>query len=1210
MWTRLVFLPVAIGICFPLCCHSQKSDSPLFERLPPSFTGVDFESRIEADHPMARLYHSGFACGGVAIGDIDDDGRPDIYLVNGPGPNRLYRQVDAFRFEDATESPGLDGSDHWGTGATMADIDNDGDLDIYLCNYDAPNQLFLNRGDGTFLEAAAAFGVDVRDASLMPSFCDYDRDGDLDLFITTYRYYREGGLPEVAGHLINGEARVLRDFEKYYTVHNEVRAGRKASRIGTYGRADYLLENDGNGRFTNVTARAGLGGHGLGLAATWWDYNSDGWPDLYLSNDFADPDRLYRNNRDGTFTDVLLESVPHTPWFSMGADSADLNNDGLPDLLAADMSATTHFMEKTTMGAMNAAKLASVAGPPPQYMRNALYLNTGTGRFLEAAYLAGLADSDWSWAVKLADLDNDGRVDAFISNGMTRNFNNSDMPANSSMLIGRTQWDLYRDTPTRPERNLAFRNDGNLHFSETGKNWGLDHLGMSFGAALADLDSDGDLDLVVTNLDEPVGIYRNHSSSNWIAFQLIGNKSNSKGIGATVRLYSGSTSQYRRLQPVTGMLSSNQPIVHFGLGNATDPCSITINWPSGAIQKIEDLAANIYHRIEEKDDSPLPDETLSNEEKPSTPLYLAHSALANQHHRECLDFDDFAQQPLLPNRLSLLGPGMAWDDIDRDGDYDVFLSGAAGQPGRLLRNNGDGDFCLIETPCLVEDLHHEDMGAVFFDADSDGDSDLYVVSGGVEHPVGSPALRDRLYLNAGDGSFSRSGPHALPDIRDSGSVVAAADYDRDGDLDLFIGGRVIPGRYPLAPRSRLLRNDSGIFHDTTESSPQLSVAGMVTSATWSDTDSDGWIDLLLTLEWGPVKWFRNENGRLVDRSSQAGLENRSGWWNGIAAADLDGDSDIDYVVTNFGLNTKYHASPEKPALLYYGDFDGRGRMRLVEAEYEHQNLFPIRGRSCSTHAMPFLADKFKSYREFALADLGSIYPPQRLNSAHRFAASTLESGVLLNDGKGVLSFLPLPRLAQIAPSFGVAIFNADDDPHPDLFLAQNFFGPQPETGRMDGGLGLLLAGNGDGTFLPLWPAQSGIVSPDDGRSLATIDLNADGWLDLAIGNNNGRANCFVRRSGAESRPITVRLTGNPGNPSGVGARVTVCFQDGTIRSAEIYAGGGYLSQCPPLVTFATGGSEVDSIEIRWPDGRQSLQQGRKGAFVYEIAYATASLQLR
>ncbi len=1197
---RLLLLSLLIpALTLRARAENAPETPPLFERLPPSQTGVDFENRIEADHPMARVYHSGFACGGVAIGDLDGDHRPDLFLVSGPGSNRLFRQEADFQFKDISAQTGIDGGNAWGAGAAMADIDNDGDLDIYVCNHDAPNQLYLNDGDGHFVEAAHSFGIAISDACLMPSFCDFDRDGDLDLFIVTYRHYREGGLPETAGYQVNGRAEVLEEYKKYYTVRTTLRGGKKRHQITTYGRDDYLLRNNGNGTFTNVTSAAGLDGHGVGLAATWWDYNADGWPDLYVCNDFDDPDRFYRNNRDGTFTDVLLETVPHTPWFSMGADAADLNNDGMIDFLAADMSATTHYKEKTTMGAMNPARLASVAGPPPQYMRNSLYLNTGTGRFMEAAYLAGLADSDWSWSVKLADLDNDGLVDVFISNGMTRNFNNSDTPTHSAMLKGRSNWDIYRNTPTMPERNLAFRNEGDLRFTDVSKQWGLDHLGMSFGAALGDLDADGDLDLVVANLDEPVSIFKNRSTADWVTLRLRGKESNSGGIGAVVRLESAGTTRIRHLQPATGILSSNEPLVHFGLGKASSQeHRVVIHWPSGKVQEICDLEVNRSHTIEEEDTGTLPSSTA---EQSNASLFTSHEALHEAVHRE-LPFNDFREQPLLPYRLSRLGPGMAWGDIDNDGDDDLFLSGAAGEPGKLFRNDGPEQFTPVPVPDLENDREHEDMGALFFDADSDGDLDLYVVSGGAEHPAGSTGLQDRLYTNLGAGRLTRAAAAAaaLPDTRDSGSVVAAADFDRDGDLDLFLGGRLIPGNYPLTPQSRILRNNFGHFSDASnEVGAQLAKTGLVTSALWSDTDNDGWIDLLVTHEWGPVKLFRNERGRLVDRSLEAGLAERTGWWNGIAGADLDGDEDIDYVVTNFGLNTKYTASTNKPALLYYGDFEGKKRMRLVEVEHENTQLFPVRGRSCSTRAMPFLAGKFQSFRDFALADLSMIYPPRRLEAAHRFAANTLASGVLLNDGNGRFSFRPLPRLAQIAPGFGVVITDADGDLHPDIFLTHNFFSPQPETGRMDGGLGLLLSGRGDGTFDPVWPAESGLIVPVDAKSLTSTDLNRDGWLDVVIGCNDGPVRCFTRVPEG-TKPVTVRLQGPPGNPTGVGSRITVRFDNGSTQTAETTAGGGYLSQSSPVLAFGSGKRKPVSIHVRWPDGALSHEEAKSGVSAYSI----------
>jgi enediyne biosynthesis protein E4 len=708
---------------------------------------------------------------------------------------------------------------------------------------------------------------------------------------------------------------------------------------------------------------------------------------------------------------------------------------------------------------------------------------------------------------------------------------------------------------------------------------------MSFGAAVCDLDGDGALDLVVANLDEPTSLYRNTGGGNWLALRLRGQASNRFGVGAVVRLETKRGSQVRQLFPTSGTLGSNEPIVHFGLGNANEITALTVTWPSGAVQRVTDLEVNRRRTITEPTAEPTKELATTQDPAARTraPLYTRASTLALVVHEEDR-FNDFALQPLLPNRLSRLGPGMAWGDIDGDGDDDVFVGGATGQSGFLMRNAGGGKLEAVRCRAIRGDSRCEDMGALFFDADGDGDPDLYVVSGSVRYPSGIPFLRDRLYLNDGAGEFEKAPRSALPTTTVSGSVVTAADFDRDGDLDLFVGTRVTRGRYPLAPASRLLRNDGGSFVDVTEKvAPDLQRSGLVTSALWSDANGDGWIDLLVTHEWGPVRFFANEQGKLIDRTVDAGLGKRTGWWNGIAGRDVDGDGDIDYAVTNFGLNTKYHASAERPALLYYGDFEKKGIMRLVEAEYENAQLFPIRGKSCSTKAMPSLGQKFTTYKSFALAELSDVYTKKCLNDAHRYTATTLESGVLLNDGKGRFTFQALPRLAQIAPGFGVVFTAVDGDGKPDLCLVQNFYGPQPETGRMDGGLGLLLLGRGDGTFDPVWPAASGLNIAADAKSLATTDLDGDGRLDFVVGVNDGPAQCYLA-SKSTPIPVTVRLIGAKGNPTAVGARVTVVLDDGSFQTAEVQAGGGYLSQSSPSLSFGSGARKVRSVRIRWPDG--------------------------
>ncbi len=1091
----------------------------------------------------------------------------------------------------------------------MVDIDNDGDLDIYVCNYDAPNELWINDGGGRFQEQAARWRLDCVDASLTPAFCDYDRDGDLDLYLLTYKYYRSGGRPQQPPvGMRGGRPFVLPEFERYYTLKlRSARDGQEAYVIDDCGRPDYLFRNDGS-VFTDVTARSGVIGTGFGLSATWWDYDADGWPDLYVCNDFDDPDRLYHNERDGSFTNRLVESVPHTTWSSMGADAADLNNDGRIDFMAVDMSATNHFKQKTTMGAMDAKKMAAVAGPPPQLMRNMLLLNSGTYRFWEAAYLAGLANSDWSWAVKLKDLDCDGRNDVFITNGTVRSFNDSDIPFNQKMLVGNTEWDIYRDTPSRPERNLAYRNEGEMLFRDAGQEWGLDLTGISYATSLSDIDSDGDLDAIVVNIDQPVSIYRNNARSHRLTIALRGRSSNRYGLGSTLRLVTDQGTQVRFLNPITGFNSCDQPIVHFGLGDAKSADLLEVRWPSGRRSELRNIVADQHLVIEEPDGpaagSPQvarPSSAADGVDPSPPPLYRPHEPAIVAVHQE-RPFDDFALQPLLPNRLSQLGPAMAVGDVDGDGDDDLVLGGAAGFPTLLLLHAQDGEFQTVSVVDSARDAQCEDMGLLLLDADQDGDRDLYVVSGGVE-AIDQPDLwQDRLYMNDGKGHFTRAADGTLPEITSSGGPVTASDFDADGDLDLFVGGRLVAGQYPTSPRSYLLRNDQGRFRDVTSSlAPALARCGMVTGAVWADVNDDRRGDLIVTTEWGPVRLFVNRQGGFVEQTEEALLARWTGWWNGVAARDLDGDQDIDLVVTNFGLNTKYHASPDRPALLYFGDFEGSGRKRLVEAEFEGESLFPVRGKSCSTRAIPKLKERFRTFRDFALADLQQLYTSDRLQQAEKFAATTLESSVFLNDGQGRFHRQPLPRMAQISPAFGLSVTEVDGDGSPDLYLVHNFFSPQPETGRMDGGLSQLLLGNGDGTFRPVDPDHSGLIVPGDARSLVRVDLNGDGRQDWVIGINDDRPVAFARRSAAQQSPISVRLIGRPGNLSAVGSRVTVVRNDGSTQTAEQVAGDGYLSQSSGTLVFGGPATDVQEIRVRWPDGRTTIHRA-DGANDYSIGW--------
>jgi hypothetical protein len=1169
---------------------SANRSGKLFELMPASRTGVDLVHQFPAQAPMTLLQDQG-AGAGVCIGDYDNDGWPDLFAANYDQGNRLYRNLGDWRFEDVSERAGVSAKGRWCGGATFVDIDGDGDLDLHVCVFNAPNLLFVNQGNGTFTESARAHGLDFSGASVSMSFADFDRDGDLDGYLVTHRLSvgnnfrlpRSSNEAQRPGIIQSkgGKVEVAPRFRELFDVLDK---GNGRVELVIAGQADRLFRNDGSGIFSDVTERAGIRGNDIGLAAAWWDYNSDGWPDLYVSNDYRGPDRLYRNNRDGTFTDVTANVLPHTPWSSMGTDASDINNDGHIDFIATDMAGTTRFRRMMIGDDLEKERWFFQTANPKQYSRNALYLGTGLERVLEVAHLTGLEATDWTWSPKFADFDNDGRVDLFVANGMSRDFLNNDL----LQRMKDRDSPGWRNFPVLKEENLAFRNLGDLRFGSVGEEWGLNQISASFGAAAGDFDRDGDLDLVVMNLGEPLSLFQNHEAKNHrLVVRLRGSRSNTWGIGATVRLESKADWQTRFLSQVSGYLSASEPLVHFGLGEAMQAEKLIIQWPDGTEQSFTNLSAELSYSIIQ----PVPPGGPTKPSPPplaTAPLFLPGHRAAGAMHQET-EFDDFAREPLLPWNLSQLGPGLAVGDVDGDGDEDFFLGGAAGQNGSLWLLGADGRFQCRDLECFVRDRASEDMSAVFFDSDSDGDLDLFVVSGGVEGEPGDSSLRDRLYLNDGKGNFAKAPDGWLPDERDSGSVATVADFDRDGDLDLFVGGRCVPGKYLQIPRSHLWQNNGGKFSEITPLvAPNLRESGLVTGAVWSDADNDGWPDLLVAHEWGPVKFFKNERGQLVDRTQEAGLSQRLGLWNGIAARDLDGDGDIDYVVTNFGLNTPYRATGTNPFVIFRGSVQEGGPVHLIEAVSESGRFFPVRSRFALLAAAPFLAEKFPTFQSFATASLDTMFSERWLASAARFEVNTLESGILWNDGHARFAFTPLPQLAQVAPGFGIALSDFDADGHADIFIAQNFFGPHLETGRMDGGMSLLLRGRGKGQFIAIPPVESGVMISGDAKSVVAMDVNGDGWEEIFVGINNGELKSFEHSGKSPNQPLQVRLRGKPGNSHAIGARITVVLDDSSLQSAEVHAGSGYLSQASPAVTFGVPkGRSIKEVSVRWPDGSAS-----------------------
>jgi len=1194
--------PRAVAISsIPLRLPSQGGET-LFTRIDSDASGIRFQIDVDKNHPRRRLYEIAFAGAGVTIGDYDGDGKPDVFMTHHTGEDRLYRQTGDLVFTDVTEEAGVGGSLEWSAGSAFIDINNDGLLDLYVCRYDAPNALYINAGDGTFKDRAAEYGLNFAGASVMAAFSDYDRDGDLDMYLLTSRLAAntdiERQIPIVRKAGPGG--RTVPTIPAQYLQYTDFiqRPNGQFVQIAA-GQRDHLFRND-DGHFTEAElpvkdhqgSLRGIDNY-MGMSAVWWDYDNDMWPDLYVANDMFGPDHLYHNNGDGTFTDVIDTALPHTPWYSMGSDFADINNDGLFDFMAADMSATTHYEQKIGMGDMDSQGWFLVSAVPRQYMRNALYLNSGTDRFMETAFMAGVASTDWTWSVKFADFDNDGFSDVFMTNGMVRNFMDADV---QRAITARTDlqdyWEILKDEPAKRDTNFAFRNTNGLQFEDVSQAWGLDHTGLSFGAALGDLDRDGDLDLIVNNLDEPVSLYRNDSDTGGrVLIRLQGVESNRYGIDAKVRVETDSGTQFKQLATARGFMSADDPVLQFGTGQATTLRRLTVYWPSGAVQSFENLPADRFYTITEQ--------TTATHSAPPSPsgaaLYdevTAPSGL-DYRHKE-LEFNDYLAQPLLPARLSQLGPGTAWGDVDGDGDDDVFIGAAIGAAGALYLHEDNGHFRRASGGPWVEHENREDMGVLLFDADGDQDPDLFVASGSVEYSVGDNDLGDRLYLNTGDGHFVDATSDRLPLSANSSGVVVASDFDRDGDLDLFVGGRTLPGQYPLSPDSQLLENNGGVFTDVTEAlAPGLRKAGMVTAALWSDVDDDGDQDLLLAIEWGPIRYYRNDEGRLSDQTEVAGLAERTGWWNSITSIDVDNDGDMDYVVGNAGRNTKYAASAEHSATLYYGEFGRSGKSNLVETQWEDDTEFPVRGLSCSTSAMPFLADEFGTFDAFARADMQQLFTPKKLHTAKRFVATELRSGVLVNVG-GTFEFQPLPLLAQIAPGFGVVSGDFNLDGVSDIYLLQNSFAPQAETGRMDGGLGQMLLGNGQGGFDILWPSSSGLVVSGDAKALTTADFNEDGRADFLVTRNDDAVIAFQYNSAAATEgrhALSVRLLGRAGNPTAVGARIVLVRADGTHSSAEIHAGSGYLSQSAATAFFADSDANKGvEWRIRWPDGGRSAHQ--------------------
>jgi hypothetical protein len=1097
---KLPLLVILVLIAIISCDDKEESSTPiftdtLFEHVPSKHSHLTFQNKVEQTQENNHMINSAFISGGgVAVGDINQDGLQDIFFTANQMSDGLFLNKGNFQFEDISKEAGISPDQGWSSGVTFVDIDNDGDQDIYVCrftyleNEKSANQLYINNGDLTFTEKAASFGLDDKGFSIQSTFFDFDNDGLLDLYIVN----QPPSIPNMGNKL-------------------------NPAQFTDILFSDRLYRNLGNGKFVDHTIKSNLRNFGFGLSATTGDFNNDGWQDIYVTNDFDVADHLYINQKDATFKDESQSALKHISNFSMGSDIGDYDNDGNLDVMVVDMMAEDHKRIKTNMGSM-APELfwqSVEEGKHYQYMFNTLQRNNGNGSFSELGQLAGVTSTDWSWAPLFADFDNDGLKDLFITNGVLSNNRNSDLVSVYQKKIDSITYaaqrsgrnpneminvlDFAKLAPTDRLPNYIYRNNGDYTFSNKAMEWGMEMPTLSNGAAYADFDLDGDLDLVVNNIGENALLLKNKTieknNGNYLRFNILSTQ-NKPINGTKITLYkSNKIWQVNYISNARGYMSKSEDIIHFGIGQHDQVEKVVIAWPDGTKNQLLDLKANQVYQTSHLDQLFVDDLGLKKE----SPLFkdISKSLGVDQFRHEENNYDDYKKELLLPHKMSQFGPSIGVGDINGDGRADFYLGGAAGFSGKLFVQNSKGTFDEIQKGPWAADMASEDMGVALFDADNDNDLDLFVVSGGNEFNEEDTALQDRLYVNNGKGVFTKS-KNALPKYLISGSCVVPKDFDNDGDLDLFVGGRLIPGKYPHAPNSILLKNTGGKFVDiTNEKAPEMQGLGLVTAASWSDYNNDGLEDLIVVGEWMPVTLFtQTAQGGFEKRH----IENSEGWYYEVKTDDMDGDGDDDLVVGNLGLNYKYKASVEAPFEVHSYDFDDNGSLDIVLSYYEHGEAIPLRGRSCSSQQIPSLADKFPTYEEFGNSNLEKVYG-EALEDALNLKARTFASSYIENEGNGNFKTTSLPPLAQVSSINNILIKDYDLDGYQDLLISGNLYPAEIETPRNDSGVGLFLKGNGKGDFTPVSITESGFFTPNDAKDMKRIKIN-DKEVILVANNNH------------------------------------------------------------------------------------------------------------
>jgi hypothetical protein len=1085
-------------------CNTEKgpesSSDTLFTLLTSEKTGITFRNDLEEDvHDEAKniisfdFYFNG---AGVATADFNNDGLIDIFFCANEGKNELYINKGDFKFENITETADINVNKRWSTGVTVADINGDGYMDIYVCQSgpnhtswnDKANLLFINNGDLTFTEKAKEYGLDNTNIGTQAAFFDYDLDGDLDCFVMNESKYR-----------LVSHREVYKDLESETNLR----------------RASCTLYRNDNNKFKDVSKEAGILNWSFGLGLGISDFNKDGFPDIYVGNDYAVPDKLWINNGDGTFTDQIKSYTNQISFFSMGLDIADINNDGYQDIAVVDMAADDHFRSKTLMESMDTDMFWYYINTRKfhyQYMFNSFQLNNGDDSYSNIANMLGVAQTDWSWAALLADLDNDGFKDYFVTNGYKRYTRDNDFrikmdkikAENNGVVPANMRQKLYDEMPSIKLPNRMYKNDQHLNFIPVEDQWGTNQSSFSSGAAYADLDNDGDLDLIVNNTAMEAFVYKNNAESvtnnNFVKVILDWNKPTTN---ALVEIKIGNQIQIQEKMNTRGYISAVDDRLHFGLGEKTMVDQIKITWPDGNIQLLNDIPANQILTVKyETGVKELNEEPIIAGFDEIDPKSIG---LDFQHVEN--PYNDFKKQVLLPQKQSMQGPALAVGDVNGDELDDIFIGGAAGQAGKLYVQQSDGSYTYdSENQFWNIDKNCEDVAATFYDADGDGDNDLYVVSGGYEYDEGAPQYLDRLYINMGQGKFIKV-KQGLPNIPSPGSCVKACDFDKDGDMDLFIGGKAVPGKYPFAAPSVLLEFNNFNFTNSISKIKTNGDLGMVTDCAWVDYDGDGWQDLVLVGEWMTPRLFKNNQG-ILEEVSDSGFEKYSGWWQSVTADDLDGDGDMDFIMGNLGLNSKFSASDKKPFKVYASDFDQNGTCDVILTKKYKDREVPTRGRECSSEQMPFILEKFDTYSDFANASVIDIIGESGEENALKLMVNDFASKVFINNN-GKFEAYNLPMEAQKAPILATIVKDFNEDGKKDLLLVGNIFETEVETARYDAGTGQILLAKDNYQFTPLNVAQSGIKANKNCKDAKIVRGKDD--YSIIIVNNDDKPQIYTPR---------------------------------------------------------------------------------------------------